>query len=446
MTLSPVNTKYMVAVLAQPPSKKQSAELLHVNRLLQTASQICARRILGCHTAEYSVVMSSLTLLLALLSLACMVTPSPFGALHHWCCTGVHARELTSEEADIENVNPQAVTAKHGSLPSSTRQPQAQAVGSPIALAEAPMLADVNPISSSTAQAVPTPTPGVSAASKQPGVAAAQSVLPVGSAAGSTANKPFVASQALSDTPVLSDTSQARVPSAASELRTPAAASDATAATSADAGSSSGADTAVPQASAASANKPFISSKALSDALFGSSDDPASPIRSPRTAQRPTSPFAEASATAAPAATAAVSTGGSTKGGVEGVENLGCSVDTEQPRFSGLSSKDTSRAERIEEALMSSTSPFSRRLSSEEVKPVMARLSLDKPRGTSPVKEEDAQGSAGAAAQPGVQSQGVEGVRQGAGRENVAGASKTVESAKHAGMLKLPCLLARIIP
>ncbi len=444
MTLSPVNTKYMVAVLAQPPSKKQSAELLHVNRLLQTSSQICARRILGCHTAEYSVVMSSLTLLLALLSLACMVTPSPFGALHHWCCTGVHARELTSEEADIENVNPQAVTAKHGSLPSSTQQPQAQAVGSPIALAEAPMLADVNPISSSTAQAVPTPTPGVSAASKQPSVAAAaaaaaQSVLPVGSAAGSTANKPFVASQALSDTPVLSDTSQARVPSAASELRTPAAASDATAATSADAGSSSGADTAVPQASAASANKPFISSKALSDALFGSSDDPASPIRSPRTAQRPTSPFAEASATAAPAATAAVSTGGSTKGGVEG-------VSTEQPRFSGLSSKDTSRAERIEEALMSSTSPFSRRLSSEEVKPVMARLSLDKPRGTSPVKEEDAQGSAGAAAQPGVQSQGVEGVRQGAGRENVAGASKNVESAKHAGMLKLPCLLARIIP
>jgi hypothetical protein len=444
MTLSPVNTKYMVAVLAQPPSKKQSAELLHVNRLLQTSSQICARRILGCHTAEYSVVMSSLTLLLALLSLACMVTPSPFGALHHWCCTGVHARELTSEEADIENVNPQAVTAKHGSLPSSTQQPQAQAVGSPIALAEAPMLADVNPISSSTAQAVPTPTPGVSAASKQPSVAAAaaaaaQSVLPVASAAGSTANKPFVASQALSDTPVLSDTSQARVPSAASELRTPAAASDATAATSADAGSSSGADTAVPQASAASANKPFISSKALSDALFGSSDDPASPIRSPRTAQRPTSPFAEASATAAPAATAAVSTGGSTKGGVEG-------VSTEQPRFSGLSSKDTSRAERIEEALMSSTSPFSRRLSSEEVKPVMARLSLDKPRGTSPVKEEDAQGSAGAAAQPGVQSQGVEGVRQGAGRENVAGASKNVESAKHAGMLKLPCLLARIIP
>jgi len=121
-------------------------------------------------------------------------------------------------------------------------------------------------------------------------------------------------------------------------------------------------------------------------------------------------------------------------------------VSTEQPRFSGLSSKDTSRAERIEEALMSSTSPFSRRLSSEEVKPVMARLSLDKPRGTSPVKEEDAQGSAGAAAQPGVQSQGVEGVRQGAGRENVAGASKNVESAKHAGMLKLPCLLARIIP
>ena len=385
--------------------------------------------------------MSLLTLLLALLSLACMVTPSPVGALHNWCCTGVHASESTSEEADIENVNPQAVTAKHGGLSSSTQQPQAQpqAVGPPIALTEAPMLADVNPISSSTAQAVPTPTPGVSAASKQPGVAAAQSVLPVGSAAGSTANKPFVASQALSDTPVLSDTSQARVPSAASELlmapselRTPAAASDATAATSADAGSSSGVDTAVPQATAASANKPFISSKALSDALFGSSDDPASPIRSPRTAQKPTSPFAEASTTAAPAAAAAAaSTGGTSKGGVE-------DVLTEQPRCSGLSSRGTSRAERIEEALMSSTSPFSRRLSSEEVKPVMARLSLEKPRGTSPVKEEEAQGSAGAAAHPGVQSQGVEGVRQ--------GASGAGESAKHAGMLKLLCLLACIIP
>ncbi len=396
-----------------------------------------ARRPCGCYKAVHiSVIMSLLILLLALLSLACMVTPSPVGALHNWCCTGVHASESTSEEADIENVNPQAVTAKHGGLSSSTQQPQAQpqAVGPPIALTEAPMLADVNPISSSTAQAVPTPTPGVSAASKQPGVAAAaaaaQSVRPVASAAGSTANKPFVASQALSDTPVLSDTSQARVPSAASELRTPAAASDATAATSADAGSSSGVDTAVPQATAASANKPFISSKALSDALFGSSDDPASPIRSPRTAQKPTSPFAEASTTAAPAA-AAASTGGTSKGGVEGVL-------TEQPRFSGLSSRGTSRAERIEEALMSSTSPFSRRLSSEEVKPVMARLSLEKPRGTSPVKEEEAQGSAGAAAHPGVQSQGVEGVRQ--------GASGAGESAKHAGMLKLLCLLACIIP
>ncbi len=36
----------------------------------------------------------------------------------------------------------------------------------------------------------------------------------------------------------------------------------------------------------------------------------------------------------------------------------------------------------------------------------------------------------------GVQSQGVEGVRQGAGGENVAGASKTTEAAKHAGMLE----------
>ena len=84
---------------------------------------------------------------------------------------------------------------------------------------------------------------------------------------------------------------------------------------------------------------------------------------------------------------------------------------------------------------MSSTSPFSRRLSSEEVKPVMARLLLDKSHGTSPVKEEEAQGSASAAAQPGVQSQGVDGVRQGAGGENVAGASKSTEAAKHAGML-----------
>ena len=292
------------------------------------------------------------------------------GASHHCCCTGLHARESTSEEADIENVNPQALTAKHGSLPSTTQQPQA--AGSPIALAEAPLLAEVKPTSSSTPVALPTPTPGVSAVGKQPGVAAAaQSVLPVASASGSTANKPF------------------------------------------------------------------ISSQALSDALFGGSDEPALPIRSPRTAQGPTSPFAEASKTAAPAA--AVSTGGSSKGGVEG-------VSTEQPRLSGLSSRGTSRAERIEEALMSSTSPFSRRLSSEEVKPVMARLSQDKPRGTSPVKEEEAQGSAAAAAQPKVQSQGVEGVRQKESGAGAARASETVGSAKHAGMLKLPCLLACVIP
>lgn len=347
----------------------------------------------------------------------------------------MYARESTPEEVDIENVNPQAVTAKHGGLPTSTQQPQA--LGPPIALAEAPLLADAKPRSTSTPVAVPTPAPGVSAASKQPGAAAAaaaaQSVLPVASAACSTANKPFVVNHALSDTPVLSDASQAKVPSAASELRTPAVASGATASKqanvpSADAGSSSGTDTAVPQATAATANKPFISSKALSDALFGSSDDPASPIRSPRTAQRPTSPFAEASTTAALAA-AAASTGGASKEGVEG-------VSTEQPRFSGLSSKGTSRAERIEEALMSSTSPFSGRLSSEEVKPVMARLSQDKPRGTSPVKEEKAQGSAGATAQPGVQPQVVEGVRQGAGVAGVAGASNTAEAPKHAGMLE----------
>ncbi|KAL0024653.1 hypothetical protein WJX77_006333 [Trebouxia sp. C0004] len=335
---------------------------------------------------------------------------------------GVYARESTSEEADIENVNPQAVTAKHGGLPSSTQQ--AQAVGPPIALTEAPLLADAKPKSTNTPVARPTPTPGGEAASKQPG-AAAQSVLPVASAAGSTANKPFVASQSLSDT------SQARVPSAASELRTPAVVSDATASKqanvpSADVGSNSVTDTAIPQASAATANKPFISSEALSDALFGGSHDPASPIRSPRTAQRPTSPFAEASTTAAPAAAAAAaSTTAASKGGVEGVL-------TDQPRFSGLSSKGTSRAERIEEALMSSTSPFSRSLSSEEVAPVMARLLQDKPRGTT-VKEEEAQGSAGAATQPGVQSQVVQGVRQGASGAGVAGASKTGEAAKHAG-------------
>ena len=355
----------------------------------------------------------------------------------------MHASESTSEGADIENVNPRAVTAKHGGLPSSTLQPQAQAqaLGPPIALADGPLLTDVKSTMTSTPVALATPSPGVSAASKQPAVAAgaaaaaaAQSVLPLASAPGATSSKPVVASHGLSETPVLSGTSLARVPSAASEVRTQAAASDATASKqanvpSADAGSSSGTDAPVPQATTATANKPFISSKALSDALFGSSDDPASPIRSPRTAQRPTSPFAEASTTAAPAAAAAAaSTGGSSKGIVEG-------VSTEQPRLSGLSSKGTSRAERIEEALMSSTSPFSRRLSSEEVKPVMARLSLDKSHGTSPVKEEEAQGSAGAAAQPGVQSQGVDGVRQGAGGENVAGASKSTEAAKHAGML-----------
>ena len=206
----------------------------------------------------------------------------------------MHASESTSEGADIENVNPRAVTAKHGGLPSSTLQPQAQAqaLGPPTALADGPLLTDVKSTTTSTPVAVATPSPGVGAASKQPAVAAgataaaaAQSVLPLASAPGATSNKPVVASHGLSETPVLSDTSPARVPSAASEVRTQAAASDATASKqanvlSADAGSSSGTDAPVPQATTATANKPFISSKALSDALFGSSDDSASPIRS----------------------------------------------------------------------------------------------------------------------------------------------------------------------
>ena len=313
------------------------------------------------------------------------------------------------------------MAGKQNGVPPAVPHP----TSTPFTLAEAPVLADTSAVGTSTSLAVPALASELAAAGKSAAAApaAGSSVLSASAAAGSAVDKPLVSKQPLSDTPVLPGGVQARaaltgpvaaVPTAKSEVAT-AGKQEAIAAGAAAEG------TAAPEAAVPTANKPFVSSQALSDALFGSSSEPELPVRSLRTAQTPTSPFAEASSTAAPA----VATAGTNNNGVEGVL-------TEQPRVSGAS-KDTSRAERIEEALMSSTSPFSRRLSSEEVKPVMARLSQDAARHPSPVKE----GPVESAAETGGQSQGVAGVKQGPSGEGGAGTGNTRQASNGAGMTSL---------
>lgn len=142
------------------------------------------------------------------------------------------------------------------------------------------------------------------------------------------------------------------------------------------------------QASSSIANKIFMSSKALSEAVFGTTQKP----NSPPTAQRPTSPFAEANPTVAPHADlTSAQPGSSNRSGECG--------STEQQRIDGTP-RNSSRAVQIEEALMSSASPFSRRLSSEEVKPVMATLA----QGS--VREEEVPPPVATATEHAAQSQG----------------------------------------
>lgn len=345
-------------------------------------------------------------------------------------CAGRPPSDLSSNEVDIENVNPQAVAGKQG----ASQPPALHPTGTPFTPAETPILAGASPVGTSTPLATPATTSGLTAAGdSHVATTAPGSNVPSASAAGSTVDKPWVFKQPLADAPALSSAGQGRAgpvatgPTAKSEV--------------ANAGKQEvvAADTAAePVAVVPTASKPFVSSQALSDALFGSSGEPEPPVRCPRTAQTPTSPFAQASSTAAPA----VSTAGTNNSGVEGVL-------TEQPRVSGMSAKDTSRAERIEEALMSSTSPFSRRLSSEEVKPVMARLSQDAARHPSPVKETPAE----AAAEPGVQSQGIAGVKPGgppsgegdpdAGNSGQAANGAGVTSSSACGVVQFAKLPAR---
>ena len=370
----------------------------------------------ACLTSSWSHLLQSLASIflhyprLSVVSACPLASSSSFSSPDYRA--GGPPSELSSDEVDIENVNPQAVAGKQGDFHPAAPHP----TGAPFTPAETPVLAVASPTGVSTPLAAPATTATLTAAGhSHVATTAPGSSVPSASTAGSVDGDLLVAKQPLADTPVLSSADQERAGPVATG---PTAKSEVT-----NAGKQEvvAADTAAePVAAVPTASKPFVSSQALSDALFGSSGEPEPPVRCPRTAQTPTSPFAQASSTAAPA----VSTAGTNNSGVEGVL-------TEQPRVSGMSAKDTSRAERIEEALMSSTSPFSRRLSSEEVKPVMARLSQDAARHPSPVKE----GSAEAAAEPGVQSQGVAGSKQGGppSGEGETDAGHTGQAANGAG-------------
>ncbi len=318
-------------------------------------------------------------------------------------CAGVHARESSSDNIDIENVNPQAISGKQHDFPSATvsAAPLSSAAATPHnapfvpsqALSDTPVLSDASRVSAAAPQ-VAQSEPTASKPGAQASASAAASDVPLLQAGGSTEEKPFVASQARSDTPVLPVTTEARTGSPVSATA---------AGKQGSIPSSAGAGVSAPPPAAATLNKPFVSSKVLSEALFGASEEPTSPVSSPHTAQRPTSPFAAQASTAAAAAPTAKP--GASNKDVEGVL-------TEQLRADGTA-RNSGRAGQIEAALMSSTSPFSRRLSSEEVKPVMARLSQDQARGSSPVKEEEAQTPAEAAVGSVAPAQAGAGVQQG---------------------------------
>ena len=136
-------------------------------------------------------------------------------------------------------------------------------------------------------------------------------------------------------------------------------------------------------AASASGAKPFVSSKVLSEQLFGTSESP----RAPTAAKAPVSPFAEASR-AAPLSGAAgrgkVGAGAPCLGAVA-TPRLEGGVSSGVQRLDGTP-KDSGNAERVEEALMGTASPFSRPLSSDEVKPVLARLSQT---GSAAIGEEE---------------------------------------------------------
>ena len=141
---------------------------------------------------------------------------------------------------------------------------------------------------------------------------------------------------------------------------------------------------AAPEAAPAASSKPFVSSKVLSEALFGTGDS--STATAVSAAKSPTSPFAEASTVSpAPGAGASVRVGAGKRPGAVPGTTLDERVSSGVQRPDGTP-RDSGNAERIEEALMSSVSPFSRRLSSEEVKPVLARLSQP---GSAPIQEEE---------------------------------------------------------
>ena len=115
--------------------------------------------------------------------------------------------------------------------------------------------------------------------------------------------------------------------------------------------------------------KPFVSSKVLSEALFGANESP----RAALTAKTPVSPFAQAS-------TAGGAAGRAEPGAAARPADAGPSVGLEEGGSSRVQRLDgtpkrSGMAERVEEALMGTTSPFSRRVSSGEVKPVLARVS-----------------------------------------------------------------------
>lgn len=125
--------------------------------------------------------------------------------------------------------------------------------------------------------------------------------------------------------------------------------------------------------------RPFVSSKVLSEQLFGTDESP----QAATTAKAPVSPFAEAS-TGAPLAGAGgkgMSGAGAPRPGAVTTLGLEEGVSSGVQRLDGTP-KDSGNAERVEEALMGTASPFSRPLSSDEVKPVLARLSQTGPAAT----------------------------------------------------------------
>ena len=132
-------------------------------------------------------------------------------------------------------------------------------------------------------------------------------------------------------------------------------------------------------AASAPGAKPFVSSKVLSEQLFGSGESP----QVSTAVKAPVSPFAEASTAGAGGSTKAGA--GAPRPGAVATPGLEAGVSSGVQRLDGTP-RDSGNAERVEEALMGSASPFSRTLSSDEVKPVLARLSQT---GSIAIREEE---------------------------------------------------------